>query len=272
MSHILEQIIAHKKKEVEALKHRVPVKILEQSAHFDRTTHSLAHRLALESESGVIAEFKRRSPSKQDINLTASLDEVTRGYSEAGASAISILTDEHFFGGHDNFLEMTRVSLPDMPLLRKEFIIDEYQVLESKALGADIILLIAEVLNKEQVQMLSGLAKSLGLGVLLELHSRSQLDKTYADISMIGVNNRDLKTFQVDYNRSIKLLSELRDDIPAVAESGLYDVDTLAMLYGHGFKGFLIGEHFMKTDNPGMCCKHTIDSFLLKRGKRHIVN
>lgn len=263
--HILDNIVAHKKAEIEKNKKTVPLNMLERADLFERNCNSFIAQLSQKNTSGIIAEFKRKSPSRSNINLNADLLHVVKGYESAGASAVSILTDESFFGGHNDFLKVVRKELPNMPILRKEFIIDPYQVIESKAIGADIILLICEILSKEEILNLTKLALSLNLEVLLELHSEDQLHKCNEFVSVIGVNNRDLKTFKVDFNRSKKLFDKLPVDIPKIAESGLSDPDTCVMLYQHGFKGFLIGEQFMKQEAPGVACREFIFDFMVKR-------
>ncbi len=268
--HILEKIVKHKLQEVDTRKHRTPLAQLRQSDYFSRATNSLLSILQENRAPAIIAEFKRKSPSKQAINLDANLIGVTEGYSDAGAAAISILTDEHFFGGSDSFLTQVRSELPTMPLLRKEFIIDEYQIYEAKAIGADIILLITEILTKEQVATLSQLARSLELEVLLELHSSEQIDKYHESVSYVGVNNRDLKTFSVDYERSKKLYDMLPAKVPKVAESGLSDPQVVAMLYEYGFNGFLMGEHFMRDNDPGAECARFIETAHTLVGRKHI--
>ncbi|MCL4114205.1 UNVERIFIED_CONTAM: hypothetical protein GTU68_031850 [Idotea baltica] len=265
--HILDKIVAFKKKEVAAIKEEVSISDLEKSNLFHRTCNSYVERLQLENATGVIAEFKRKSPSKSAINLDANLSAITQGYAKGGVDAISILTDEHFFGGNNSFLQTVRKELPSMPLLRKEFIIDEYQVIEAKSIGADIILLICEILTKEEVAYLSRLARSLGMEVLLELHSEDQIDKYSEHVTMVGVNNRDLTTFSVDYERSKKLFDLLPTDVPKVAESGLSEASTVAMLYNYGFTGFLIGEQFMKQNDPGVACQKFIKDFVNLKNK-----
>ncbi len=263
--HILDRIVAYKRQEVASRKEQISIKELEQASYFERDTNSYVQTIKGRDASGVIAEFKRKSPSKSAINLDADLTQVVSGYIEGRASAISILTDTHFFGGNDSLLRQMRKVHLDTPLLRKEFIIDEYQVLETKALGADLMLLICEILTKEEVKKLAGLARSLDLEVLLEMHSAEQLDKVCDEVSMIGVNNRDLTTFEVDYERSKKLYDQLPTEKPKVAESGLSETDTCAMLYAYGFRGFLIGEQFMKQKDPGASCSAFIDEFMTKR-------
>ncbi len=263
--HILDKIVLYKKEEVLKAKTQTSISALEKKPFFERNCNSYCDALEDEYASGVIAEFKRKSPSRSNINLEADLLKVTAGYHEAGANAISILTDTHFFGGSNNFLEAVRKALPEMPLLRKEFILDEYQIIEAKSIGADIILLICEILTKEEVHRFSTLARSLDMEVLLELHSEDQLYKYSDQVTMVGVNNRDLTTFEVDYERSKKLFDLLPSDIVKVSESGLSRTDTLVMLYEHGFRGFLIGEQFMKQDDPGLACTEFITDYQSKR-------
>jgi len=263
--HILDRIVAHKRQEIARRKEQVSIKELEQAPNFVRDTNSYVQSIEEPNASGVIAEFKRKSPSKSAINLDADLVQVVSGYIDGRATAISILTDTHFFGGDDGFLSQVRELHKDTPLLRKEFIIDSYQVIETKALGADLMLLICEILTKDEVQKLARLARSLGMEVLLEMHSADQLDKVCDEVSMIGVNNRDLTTFQVDYERSKKLYDQLPTEKPKVAESGLSETDTCAMLYAYGFRGFLIGEQFMKQEDPGKACGVFIKDFMGKR-------
>ncbi len=248
--HILDTIVAAKHREIKLKKLMVPVKQLEGSVLFDRSTFSLAENLS-RSKSGIIAEHKRRSPSKSVINNSLSVQEVVRGYEQAGVCGISVLTDNQFFGGSLDDLLMARASV-NTPLLRKEFIIDEYQVLEAKANGADIILLIAAILEKEEIRTLSKTARDLGLEVLLEIHNEEELQKICSpDISLVGVNNRNLKTFEVSTDTSIVLAPKIPDGIIKISESGIDDHHTISKLQAHGYKGFLIGETFMRTEDPG---------------------
>ena len=268
---ILEKIVIHKKVEVARNREITSIKQLEKSKWFHRNGIPFASTLGRSDQSGVIAEFKRKSPSKQNINLEADINSIGPAYVSAGAGALSILTDHNFFGGQDFFLSQARDLLPYIPLLRKEFIIDEYQIIEAKSIGADIILLIAEILTKKEIQHFTTLARSLDLEVLLELHSSSQIDKYTPGVSMIGVNNRDLATFEVDYDRSKNLYDLLPIEIPKIAESGLSDWETLVMLYDYGFRGFLIGEQFMKNEDPGKSCQELITPYMLSRGRKQIV-
>jgi len=211
---------------------------------------SLAERLRAGNSTGIITEFKRKSPSKGIINDTAIVEEVTRDYEHFGAAAISILTDDYFFGGSSEDLMAARDTV-EIPLLRKDFIIDEYQLLEAKAIGADLVLLIAACLTPPEVKMLAASAKSLGLEVLLELHDENELEHICADTELIGVNNRSLKTFEVNLDRSLQMAAKIPAGKLKIAESGITDVAQINLFKQHGFSGFLMGENFMKTANPG---------------------
>ncbi|WPV69759.1 indole-3-glycerol phosphate synthase TrpC [Chitinophaga sp. LS1] len=249
MKNILTEIVAHKHVEVAARKLQRPVAELEQSSTFKREPLSLSSFLLNPEKTGIIAEFKRKSPSKGLINGTATVHDVTMAYTRYGASGLSVLTDEQFFGGSSDDLVQARAA-NNIPVLRKDFVIDEYQILEAKAIGADVILLIAECLTKEEVAKLAAFAHNLGLEVLLEVHSGDQLDKVTDHIQNVGVNNRDLTTFRVDFNRSCELASQIPAGKCKVAESGISNTDNIVTLKKAGFNGFLIGEHFMKTENP----------------------
>ncbi|MGW1455381.1 indole-3-glycerol phosphate synthase TrpC [Salegentibacter agarivorans] len=247
---ILDKIIADKHKELVLKKLVVPVSQLEQSALFERETISLKEKLRT-SKTGIIAEHKRRSPSKSVINQDLNIEDVAKGYEDAGISGMSVLTDGKYFGGSLDDLLYARAAVK-MPLLRKEFIIDEYQLLEARAHGADVILLIAAVLEREEIKRLSEFAKSIGLEVLLEVHNEEELQKSIMpSLDMLGVNNRNLKTFEVSTDISKKLSEKIPDDFVKVSESGISSVDVIKDLQQFGYKGFLIGENFMKTNNPG---------------------
>ena len=247
---ILDKIIADKHKELVLKKLVVPVSQLEQAALFARECVSLSQRLK-NSDTGIIAEHKRRSPSKSVINQSLNVNDVAEGYENAGISGMSVLTDGKYFGGSLDDLLYARASVK-MPLLRKEFIIDEYQILEAKANGADVILLIAAVLNRKQIKNLSEFAKNLGLEVLLEVHNEEELEKSMMpSLDMLGVNNRNLKTFEVSTEVSKRLSEKIPADFVKVSESGISSVAAIKDLKQYGYKGFLIGENFMKTDNPG---------------------
>jgi|AntRauTorckE5430_2_1112549.scaffolds.fasta_scaffold24925_1 indole-3-glycerol phosphate synthase len=254
---ILDKIVAHKKQEVAQRKARYPVKLLEQSIYFETPVVSLKHYLQRPDKSGIIAEFKRRSPSRGDINPYASVERVSIGYMQAGASALSVLTDGEFFGGKNADLAEAR-KFNFCPILRKDFIIDEYQLIEAKSIGADAILLIAECLDPGQLALLAKQAKGLGLEILMEVHSASQLSKYVPEVDAVGVNNRDLTTFTVDIATSLELVSQLPNDAARVSESGISDPQVVAELKQAGYHGFLIGEHFMKQAEPGKACQEFV--------------
>ncbi len=247
---ILDKIVADKRKEVALRKSLIPTAQLESSVLFERDTFSLATALK-NSNSGIIAEHKRRSPSKQVINHGLNVQDVAQGYETAGVCGMSVLTDGKYFGGSLDDLLLARAS-SNLPLLRKEFIIDEYQLLEAKAYGADVILLIAAVLTQAEIKQFSEFAKSLGLEVLLEVHNQEELEKSIMpSLDMLGVNNRNLKTFEVSLDISKSLSTQIPNDFVKVSESGISNVNAIKELQPFGYKGFLIGENFMKTENPG---------------------
>ena len=257
MSNILETIIAHKQKEVAERKELYPAKLLEQSIYFETPTVSLSKYLKREDKSGIIAEFKRKSPSKGAINLYAKVEQVSIGYMQAGASALSVLTDERFFGGKNADLTEAR-QFNFCPILRKDFVIDEYQIIEARSIGADAILLIAACLEKDRLHELATFAKSLGLEVLVELHGADELDKLSPAADVVGVNNRDLTTFEVSIQHSIRLFPQLPTEMVKISESGLNDPQAVVELKRAGFQGFLIGEHFMRSDRPQDQCREFI--------------
>jgi indole-3-glycerol phosphate synthase len=246
---ILDTIIAAKEKQVDSDRRKTPVHLLERSEWFGRQTISLKASLADPNGTGIIAEFKRKSPSKGVFFEGADPEAITKAYTQWGASGLSVLTDQPFFGGHNDDLLKARVN--PVPLLRKDFMIDAYQIVEAKALGADVILLIAACLTVERVRSLAILARSLGLEVLLELHHEDELDHLCPEVDLVGINNRDLKTFAVDIRRSQALARRLPADLPKISESGLSDPETIREMRQHGFTGFLIGETFMKQADPG---------------------
>ncbi|WP_242119825.1 indole-3-glycerol phosphate synthase TrpC [Aestuariivivens sediminicola] len=255
---ILDSITRDKIKEVELRKKLIPKKQLEQSVLFQRETISLADKLR-QSTSGIIAEHKRRSPSKSVINSSLNVFDVAIGYQNAGVCGMSVLTDGKYFGGSLDDLLTSRASCR-LPLLRKEFIIDEYQILEAKAFGADVILLIAAILTKDDIKALSEFSKSLNLEVLLEVHNEDELDKSIMpSLDMLGVNNRNLKTFDVSLETSKTLSALIPDEFIKVSESGISNVDAIKTLRTYGYQGFLIGENFMKTEDPGTNAKAFIN-------------
>lgn len=245
---ILDKIIAHKQTEVANAKALISAEDLMKQELFSRKTFSLKEFLLNKNKTGIIAEFKRQSPSKGVINATADVAEVTAAYTNGGASCLSVLTDEIFFGGSANDLKKARIN--NVPVLRKDFIIDEYQLLEAKAMGADVILLIAACLTPQRVQQLAAYARQLNLEVLLEIHTEEELQHICADTEIVGVNNRDLKTFTVDIQRSIALSKQIPAGKIKIAESGIHNVHTIGVLKEAGFTGFLIGENFMTQANP----------------------
>ena len=254
---ILDKIILDKRREVVLKKSIIPVSQLEASVFFDKQTISLSTNLR-NSNSGIIAEHKRRSPSKAEINYGFTVEEVVKGYETAGACGISVLTDGKYFGGSLDDLLLARATV-NIPLLRKEFIVDEYQILEAKAHGADLILLIAAVLSREEIKSLSEFAHRLGLEVLLEVHNQEELEKSIMpSLDMIGVNNRNLKTFEVSLDFSKKLADLIPNEFVKVSESGISSIEAITELKPFGYQGFLIGENFMKTDNAGQAAKEFI--------------
>ena len=255
---ILETIIADKKQELQLQKQKVPVAGLEDSPLFKRQTISLRDWLAESSTGGIIAEFKRKSPSRGMINEKADPVKISKGYVLAGASGLSVLTDTKYFAGSREDLVRIREA-NQCPILRKDFMIDEYQVLEARSWGADVILLIAAVLEKDEVRNLSALAHSLGLEVLLEVHEESELDVLNENIDIVGVNNRDLKRMVTDVNTSIELSEKIPADFFKISESGISDPGTILTLKEYGYRGFLIGEYFMQQTDPCNACRDLIE-------------
>tara|TARA_B110000879_G_scaffold13428_1_gene16747 strand:+ start:12746 stop:13534 length:789 start_codon:yes stop_codon:yes gene_type:complete len=257
---ILEQIVAFKKQEIAKIKAEVSLEKLVKSPAFKRTPLSLKESLIEKGSSGIIAEFKRQSPSKGIINATSTIQEVTEGYLNANVAAQSILTDTRYFGGTMVDLMTARTLNRVRPILRKDFVVDAFQIVEAKAIGSDAVLLIAACLTKEELKNYGKLATELGLSVLYEVHSQEELDKiSDLDGKIIGINNRNLKTFEVDLEHSIALAAQIPDSCVKVSESGISDPRIISGLKEYGFQGFLIGENFMKTDNPGRACRQFID-------------
>ena len=272
MKDILSEIIAHKQTEIELQKQTVsPEQLQEQAGIIIR--ENAAHRRSMKqalaaSSTGIISEFKRRSPSKGWINEAARAEEIPAAYEAAGAAALSILTDEKFFGGTLRDIRTAR-PLVRIPILRKDFIIDEYQLLQACIVGADAVLLIAACLSPEQCSTLTTQAHELGLEVLLEIHSPSELSYINKEVDMVGVNNRNLGSFVTDVENSFRIARQLREATPGpaspllVSESGISDPETICRLRAAGFRGFLIGETFMKTANPSETLKEFIQDSLL---------
>lgn len=245
---ILDTIIEHKKQEVALRKKDTPVSQLEQLPLFKRSTLSLKQFLLDPQKTGIIAEFKRKSPSKGWINADANPLTITEGYYKNGASGLSVLTDEKFFGGTTADLQQARAH--EIPILRKDFMIDPYQLIEAKSMGADVILLIAANLTPAAVKELALAAKNIGLEVLLEIHNEEELEHICDAVDLVGVNNRNLKTFDVSIQASIELSTQIPAGKLKISESGISDVNTIRELKTHGYQGFLIGENFMKTPDP----------------------
>lgn len=254
---ILHEIATHKKKEVEERKSLIPLKLLEKSIFFGSQPVSLKKYLLRDDLSGIIAEFKRKSPSKGFINKYADLERTTIGYMQAGASALSVLTDAAYFGGKNEELSLAR-KFNFCPILRKDFVVDEYQVLEAKSIGADVILLIAAILTKQQITEYTKLAQSLGMEVLLEIHGEDELEKVMPEIELVGINNRNLKTMEVSLKTSFGLLPKLPAGAIKISESGISSPTQLLQLKDAGFRGFLMGEFFMKHSRPELACMNFI--------------
>lgn len=259
---ILDRIVLRKKEEVIEAKAKTAIADLEASNHFGRQTHAFKTFLLDPSRTGIIAEFKRQSPSKGIINGAATVAEVTTGYAAAGASALSILTDADFFGGHTHDLQAGR-AVNEIPILRKDFMIDEYQILEAKAMGADIILLIAAILTPAQIRAFAALAKSIGLNVLLEVHNLEELERSIdSNVDAIGVNNRNLADFTVNIQTSFDLVNKIPAEFLKISESAISNPATILELKQAGFNGFLIGENFMKTAAPAEAMKHFVSELI----------
>ena len=246
---ILDKIVEDKKIEINKLLSNSSISKLENSHLFSRKCISLKESIK-NNNSGIICEFKRRSPSNQNINYISSLSDVVSGYEEAGAAGLSILTNKKYFDGDtQDIIDIRDIS--NLPILRKEFIISEYQVIEAKSIGSDAILLIASILSEEEIIGYSSLAKSIGLEVLLEIHSEDELYKISGDdIDIVGVNNRNLDTLEIDLNNSIELYGKIPSKFVKISESGISEVESILKLKEVGYNGFLIGEKFMKTRNP----------------------
>lgn len=247
---VLDKINADKKIEVAAAKAAVPVSDLMKYPAYNKPVPSLKAFLLNPEKSGIIAEHKRQSPSKGIINGNVNIEQVVTGYEKGGASAVSVLTDQKYFGGTLADLQ-TATRLLSIPVLRKDFMVDEYQIHEAKAYGAAIILLIAASLTTEEVDRFTRLAHDLGMEVLFEIHNQVELEKISPHVDVVGVNNRNLKTFDVDIEQSIKLSALIPDHYLKISESGISEPETVKMLKSHGYQGFLMGENFMKEANPG---------------------
>ena len=251
MNTILKRIIQEKERELINHKQLVPVHLMERSVYFNTKVVSMVKYLSDESRSGIIAEIKRKAPSYGPLGLKIKVEDLSISYMQNGAAALSLLTDKTFFGGSNQDL-ITARAFNFCPILRKDFIIDEYQVIETKSIGADCLLLIAACLSPQRCKALASLAKSIGLEVLLEVRNEEEIHSHYSDdIDLLGVNNRDLDDFSVDISRSEYLASFIPEGVIAVSDSGLREAEDLFRLKGFGYKGFLIGTHFMQQADPG---------------------
>src|SRR5690554_3651703 len=250
---ILDKIVARKREEVAAAQAQTPLKLLQYYRHYDQKVPSFKAALLAQGATGIIAEFKRRSPSKGAIHAGAQVADIVPAYQKAGASALSILTDRDFFGGSDEDLAQGR-DLSQLPIIRKEFIIDSYQIYEAKAMGASAILLIGAILTKAETLSFAKLANELGMEVLFEIHAEQEMEQLNDYIQLVGINNRNLKTFEVDLEQSMRLAAQLPSSIVPIAESGISSPNDYLTLKAAGFKGFLMGEYFMKNENPGTAC------------------
>ena len=246
---ILDKIVYDKKSEIENLSKIISISDLENQKDFTKQSKSLKESIK-KSKSGIICEFKRKSPSNEKINYKSNVSDVINGYEKAGAVGVSILTNKKYFDGSISDINEVKNSI-NIPILRKEFIISEYQIVESKSIGADAILLIASILNKEDIKNYSSLAKSLGLEVLLEIHSIDELNKiSNTDVDIIGINNRNLDTLDIDIKNSIDMFEKIPNEFIKISESGISKVESIIRLIKVGYDGFLIGENFMKTSKP----------------------
>ena len=261
---ILDQIVADKRKEVAENKELYPVKLLERSIFFGAKTVSLKHYILRSDLHGIIAEFKRKSPSKGIINEFARPGQVCLGYMQAGASALSVLTDGPYFGGSKNDLITARRS-NYCPILRKEFIVDEYQIVESRSIGADAILLIVDMLSDAELTGFFNLARSLGMEVLFEVHDREGVARLPSDAQIVGVNSRNLGDFSVNTEHAVSMAALLPKAVVKVAESGINSAEVYHTFRDSGYCGFLIGEHFMREPNPGKACELFISTLKKRR-------
>jgi len=262
---ILEKIIAYKHKEVALSKETKPIAILEKSTFMEKPIISMSKHIINPNKSGIIAEIKRKSPSKNIINAEISVEKISQGYENTGVSGISVLTDTNFFGGTTEDLIAVR-SRVNIPLLRKDFMIDEYQVIEAKSMGADTVLLIAAGLSKEKCFALAEFAQSFGLETLLEIHNEQEYFTHFnKHISMVGVNNRNLETFKVSTEISKKVSKILPKEIIKISESGISNPETIIELKKYGFQGFLLGEAFMKHPEPQTACQEFIQKINKKK-------
>ncbi|MEM6396290.1 MAG: indole-3-glycerol phosphate synthase TrpC [Bacteroidota bacterium] len=259
MPNILDEIMTHKRSEVKRRINDRPMSSLNDSPYYDRTRRSLRSSIENSDHFGIIAEFKRRSPSQKDINLAAEPKSITKSYSQAGAAGISVLTDEHYFGAKSEDFEMVRQAV-DIPLLRKDFVWHEYQIFEARSMGADAVLLIAAVLDPKQLKELAIAAHENGLEVLCELHSADELGHINQAVDIVGVNNRALKNFTEDIGHSRRLIDQIPEGHLPISESSIHDPLQVLDLRRVGYRGYLIGTHFMSKTDPGKACRDFITS------------
>jgi len=255
---ILEKIVLEKRKQVLEEKQLFPVELLERSIYFNSESVSMKKYLARSDKSGIIAEIKKKSPALGAINPYIKVEKLSIGYMQAGASALSVLTDKKFFGGSNADLTTAR-KYNFCPILRKDFIIDEYQVIEARSIGADVILLIAAILSKDEIAKLTALAHKLGMEVILELHAEHELEKINPEIDIIGVNNRNLETMKIDIATSKSMANLIPEGFMKISESGIEDPEIVLELKQLGYNGFLIGSYFMKHPEPEKACAEFIN-------------
>lgn len=259
---ILEEIVAHKRMEIDERKRYVPIQqfIGDIKKRMEQGRSASMREALMNSKTGIIAEFKRKSPSKGWIHKDVRPEDVTPLYEQGGASALSILTDTEYFGGYDEYIQQTRKAGVRIPILYKNFVIDEYQLFQARYCGASAVLLIAACLTKDECRTLQHLAHEIGLETLLEMHNGRDFEYAELEPDMYGINNRNLGTFTTDVDNSFRLAERLPQDVCRVSESGINRPETVRELREAGFKGFLMGECFMKEDNPGLALKQFIDS------------
>jgi indole-3-glycerol phosphate synthase len=255
---ILEKIVVEKRKQVEEDKQLVPMELLEKSIFFRRECASLKEYITRNDKSSIITEIKKKSPALGAINPGINVENLAAAYTLAGASALSVLTDNKFFGGCNADLIAARENTT-CPILRKDFVIDEYQVFEAKSIGADIILLIAAILTKEEIAQFTDLAHKLGMEVILEIHAEQELKKVYGNVDVIGVNNRNLETMQIDITTSKSMAKLIPAGFIKISESGIENPEIVLELKQLGYNGFLIGSYFMKHSEPGKACAEFIE-------------
>ncbi len=253
----LQEIVIEKRRQVESDKHLRPVEMLESSRYFNRKCLSVKEYITRADKSGIITEIKKQSPALGAINADVNVEKLASGYEKAGASALSVLTDQKFFGGSNSDLILARENTT-CPILRKDFVIDAYQVIEAKSIGADVILLIAAILTRNEIEQFTTLAHQLGMEVILELHATKELEKIIDNIDVIGVNNRNLETMQIDIATSRTMASRIPAGFVKISESGIEDPAVVMELKQLGYHGFLIGSNFMKHPEPEKACAEFI--------------